>query len=267
MIEAVMYGMIPSPKTARRPERPAGEQVDEGEEPGLALLLELPLELGDVHHRHRDVRAEPVHGDDEQREEDLVPEIRDLEGVEEGLSTVVLSYPGLAENLGSAPGLLDLRLGGVREGVGLHGERVVDLAAREDLHGTALADEPVLVQSASGVTSPSAKYLREHLDVHDANSSRFGFVKPLSLGTRRCSGIWPPSNPARDVLARARSPSCRGRRSCRARRRGRARPACGPCSRAFGGLQVMELHPSHLLDVDEVVHLRDHPADLGACRP
>ena len=49
------------------------------------LLRELPLELGDVHHRHRHVRAEPVHGDDEQGEEDLVAQVRDPERVEEGL--------------------------------------------------------------------------------------------------------------------------------------------------------------------------------------
>src|SRR4029077_1613067 len=121
-------------------------QVDEREEPGLTLRAQLPLELGDVHDRYGNVRSEPVDGDDEQGEEDLVPEVRNAERVEKGLQHGGLSYPGLAENLGSAPGLLDLRLGGVREGVGFHDERVIDLTAREHLHRAPLADEPVLVQ-------------------------------------------------------------------------------------------------------------------------
>ena len=99
-------------------------------------------------------------------EEDLVPEIRDAERVKEGLQHGGLSYPGLAENLGSAPGLLDLRLGGVREGMGFHDERVVDLTAREHLHGTALADQPVLVQRLRRDLSVRV-VLGEQLDVHD----------------------------------------------------------------------------------------------------
>ena len=76
MIELVMYGMIPSAKTAHAAERAAGEQVDEREEPGLTLRAQLPLELGDVHDRHGNVRAEPVDGDDDQGEQDLVAEVR-----------------------------------------------------------------------------------------------------------------------------------------------------------------------------------------------
>ena len=77
MIELVMYGMIPSANTANRVSAPPENRLMKCRKPGLTLLCELPLELGDVHHRHRDVRAEPVDGDDEQREEDLLPKVRD----------------------------------------------------------------------------------------------------------------------------------------------------------------------------------------------
>ena len=37
MIELVMYGMMPEPEDRHAPERAAGEQVDERQEPGLTL--------------------------------------------------------------------------------------------------------------------------------------------------------------------------------------------------------------------------------------
>ena len=65
-------------------QRFAAEQVDQRVD--AAARRRLPFEraqLRDVDARQRDVRTQPVDGDDEQCEQDLVPEIRDLEGVPE----------------------------------------------------------------------------------------------------------------------------------------------------------------------------------------
>ena len=81
MMLAVMYGMIPSAKIEKLSKRAAGEQVEEAER---ALRLDALLELLDrpgVDARHADGDAEPVEGDHRQREQDLVPQIRDLEDV------------------------------------------------------------------------------------------------------------------------------------------------------------------------------------------
>src|SRR5581483_4314301 len=55
-----------------------------------------------------------------------------------------------------------------------------------------------LARSASGVTSSPSKFWRVSR-LTTAYSTRKGFLNPLSLGTRRASGIWPPSNPTGTV--------------------------------------------------------------------
>src|SRR5207342_2711501 len=74
-------------------QRAAGEQVDEREEPGAPLRVQRVGQDVDVDDRDRDVRTQPVHGDDGQGEDDLVPEVRNLERVDEGAEHGSLSYP------------------------------------------------------------------------------------------------------------------------------------------------------------------------------
>src|SRR3954451_10990442 len=94
----------------------------------------------------------------------------------------------------------------------------------------------------------------------------FRLLNPESLGSRMCSGVWPPSNPA-ETLPRAPVPLV-------------PRPAVLPLepsprpTRVFGvwapgagrrgwTLRVMVCHLSNFFDAHEVRHRRDHPADLG----
>ncbi len=82
MIDAVMYGMIPRKKMETAVERAAREQVEEAEHAARALRLRLQLLDGlEVDVRHGDVRTHPEHEDDEDREQDLVPQVSDAEHV------------------------------------------------------------------------------------------------------------------------------------------------------------------------------------------
>ena len=83
MIDAVMYGMIPSANTAAARQRAAREQVEEADRApapvrGRVLQREDGVEV-DV--RDGQERAEPEDRDDEDREQDLVPQVRDPEHV------------------------------------------------------------------------------------------------------------------------------------------------------------------------------------------
>src|SRR5215207_11468728 len=98
------------------------------------------------------------------------------------------------------------------------------------------------------------------------NTTLFGLLKPVSLGSRMCSGVCPPSKRA-EVLPRAPVPLV-------------PRPAVLPlepsprptrvlgvwapgAGRRWWTLRVMVCHPSYFFDAHEVRHRRDHPADLG----
>ena len=81
MMLAVMYGMIPSAKIEKLPNAPPENRF---EEPERALLLHALLELLDrvlVDARHADGDTQPVQGDHPEGEQDLVPEVGDLEDV------------------------------------------------------------------------------------------------------------------------------------------------------------------------------------------
>ena len=80
MIDAVMYGMIPRKNTATFVERAAGEEVEERDDTACVRVLQF-LDRAEVDVRNRDVRAEPEDPDDEDREEDLVPQVGDPEHV------------------------------------------------------------------------------------------------------------------------------------------------------------------------------------------
>ena len=75
MIDAVMYGMIPRKKIATLVIAPPEKR---SRKPTTPLLFGLVLQLLDrveVDVRNRQVRADPVDRDDEDREEDLVAEV------------------------------------------------------------------------------------------------------------------------------------------------------------------------------------------------
>ena len=98
------------------------------------------------------------------------------------------------------------------------------------------------------------------------NTTLFGLLKPVSLGSRMWSGVWPPSKRA-DTLPRAPVPLV-------------PRPAVLPlepsprptrvlavwapgAGRRWWTLRVIASLSSDLFDAHEVRHGRDHPADLG----
>ena len=81
MIELVMYGMIPSANTANVVSAPPENRFRKPSTPPSRRLLLERLDGLEVDAGHRHVGAEPVQRDDEEREEDLVPEVRDPEHV------------------------------------------------------------------------------------------------------------------------------------------------------------------------------------------
>src|SRR5205823_4355026 len=84
-------------------ERSSGEKVDEAQDAGAPLSRDSLLEPRYVDYRYRHVSAEPVQSDHEHREEDLVAEVRDLEGVDEGSQHGSPILPS-ADDLGGTPG-------------------------------------------------------------------------------------------------------------------------------------------------------------------
>ena len=80
MIDAVMYGMIPRKNTATFVSAPPEKRSKNATTPpasdSFSSLIALEVDV-----RNRDVRAEPEDPDDEDREEDLVPQVGDPEHV------------------------------------------------------------------------------------------------------------------------------------------------------------------------------------------
>ena len=83
MINAVMYGMIPREEGDPGPAT-AGEEVEEAEDVRPGVVLRDLLHGLDVDARHRDERAEPVEREHDRREQQLLPDVGDPEGVEDG---------------------------------------------------------------------------------------------------------------------------------------------------------------------------------------
>src|ERR671925_145968 len=103
----------------------------------------------------------------------------------------------------------------------------------------------------AGVTSPS-KYFASSSTFTGAYAVRFGFLKPFSFGTRRISGIWPPSNPRRSL---PRAPA----RPRPTRVRSFFEPSAGRrwCSFIYSTPPLL-----HFLHPDEMPDLVQHPPDL-----
>ena len=81
MIDAVMYGMIPSAKSANWVSAPPENSCRKASTPPCCGLLGQLLDRVEVDAGDREVGAEPVDAMISEREEDLVAQVRDLEDV------------------------------------------------------------------------------------------------------------------------------------------------------------------------------------------
>src|SRR5436309_339207 len=125
-----------------------------------------------------------------------------------------------------------------------------------------IARENNSLRRRSGVRNAAANRSR----LTTWKTTLFGFLNPDSLGSRMCSGVWPPSKRA-ETFPRAPLPLV-------------PRPAVLPlepsprptrvlgvwapgAGRRWWTLRVMVCHPSNFFDAHEVRHRRDHPADFG----
>ena len=245
MIDAVMYGMIPRKKIATFVIAPPEKRSRNPTTPLFFGRFCSLLDRREVDERDREVGADPVHRHDQEREEDLVPEVGYPEHVPEPgehaggppepaeptAYRLVRALPraagrrsphGAGSTSTRAARGLDRPAGGVGEGVRLHGERHRDLAASEDLDEAALGDQAPGPQRRRGRRSSLPRTPSSVSRFTTAYSTRNGFLKPFAFGVRRAMGVWPPSKPGLTV-PRAPWPFSPGRRSCRPCRRCPAR--------------------------------------------
>src|SRR3989304_1387963 len=161
----------------------------------VPAALPLPRALQDLDAPPRPGHGgpEPVDRDDEQREEDLVPEVRDLERVDEGAEHEVSILPRHPTSSAEPPACsifaFAARLNACARTVSL----LSSSPRARILTGRPLCARP-WAYSTAGSTSPAKDRARVSTFT-TAYSTRLGLVKPFSLGTRRWNGIWPPSNP------------------------------------------------------------------------
>ena len=116
------------------------------------------------------------------------------------------SCPGSARRpsatVGGPPAAAILSLRGSRERVRADLQRDRDVAVAEHLDGLALADRARGDQRRRRRPSPpSGNSAASSARLTTWYSTRNGFLKPLSLGSRMCSGICPPSKRGRDLVA------------------------------------------------------------------
>ena len=100
-------GHDPEPEDRGSGERAAREQVEEAEHAAGLLRGADGLDLGEVDTGHDDVRAHQVDADDEQGEQDLVAEVRDLEHVPQTCEHQILSSLGASRPRGCRRSLDD----------------------------------------------------------------------------------------------------------------------------------------------------------------
>src|SRR5712692_8274423 len=79
MIDALMYGMMPSAKIVSR-EGPAGKDIKKPKKRAALVQQEL-AEFVVVDARGRDVRADPIDRQHPEREQNPVPQLRNIEDV------------------------------------------------------------------------------------------------------------------------------------------------------------------------------------------
>src|SRR5262249_3663322 len=163
----------------------AREHVVEAEHGALHLPREFG-ERGDVDARHRDVVADAVHRQHPQREQHAVPQVGDREDV---LQAVVhsCSVAPPAAAIFSAALPLNLCARTVSAFPTSPRPRIFTRAVPP---GTSPRS-----RSSSGVTTVPASNFRPSMSRFTTSyATRNGLWKPR-FGTRRCSGICPPSNP------------------------------------------------------------------------
>src|SRR3989337_1956934 len=133
MIERVMYGMSPSPNTAIRVSAPPENRSMKLRNPcwpcASSASCRIPMSTtgtGTCEPNRYTAIMSSVN-------RILLRRSETLNALTKALSTG--SYPTPSgDDLGPAPGLLDLRPGGVREGLRANDERDLELAAAEELH-------------------------------------------------------------------------------------------------------------------------------------
>ena len=145
-------------------QRAAREQVKETDDPGAPLLEELAEGL-EVDAGYRHVRAEAIDRHHRRREEELRAKVRDLPGVDQRLPELVvhsrIPNAPLSDELGRTAGRLDLLHSAPR--VQLHAdlERLVEVAAAEDLDrrarvlDDALGDQRLGSDLVAGARTPA----------------------------------------------------------------------------------------------------------------
>ena len=127
MIDAVMYGMMPRANTVRRRMLPPANRSKKPKiDPRLSCEELFPALQVDA--RRGNVAAQTIHGQQTQREQEPLAEVRDAKDVRERFKKLVhgtLRFPTLlarlsADHLRRAAGLLDLLQGRFGKMVGFH---------------------------------------------------------------------------------------------------------------------------------------------------
>src|SRR6185369_5327365 len=167
------------------PQAAPGEGVHEAQERRLGALHDLDQHLG-VDARRRDLAADPVDREQTEGEEHPLPEVRNVENVAE-----TFDHAGSSSQRPPAASILARA-----EALNLWAETVRAFDSSplpRTLTGWPRRTRPRSAR-ASGVMAPSKSARSETLTT--ATSTFQMLVKPR-FGTRRSSGIWPPSKPGR----------------------------------------------------------------------
>src|SRR6185295_17510104 len=154
------------------------------------VVLHLPRELverAQVHARHRDVVPDAVDREHAQREQHAVAQIRDGEDVFQAIVHDNCSVAPPAAAIFSAALPLNLCAWTVS---------ALPISPRPSTFTFCLPRDTIpRSRSRSGVITVPASNRRPSVSRFTTSySTRNGLWKPR-FGTRRCSGIWPPSNP------------------------------------------------------------------------
>src|SRR5207249_8767440 len=170
-----------------------GEHVVQAEHAVLAELLRELVERADVDPRHDDVAADTIDEQQREREQNPVPQLGDGEDVLQAVVdchgnpyAINSAFPPAAWSFSEA---LPLNL--CARTVSFF---VMSPRARILMGALPPATIPCS-RSSSGVTTvPASNFAASESRLTTSYSTRNGLWNPR-FGTRRCSGIWPPSKP------------------------------------------------------------------------
>src|SRR3954463_10482829 len=207
-------GHDPERENGQLEQRAAAEQVDQAVDRGVLARIDAGVDVLVVDPRRGDDRAEPEQAHDGEREQDLLPKVRSAkrpaERPEHARSSSTLGGPAPRRepntNSGSAAGGSPYSLVTLPPAAAILSAAVPEKAWALTCRATARSPLPRIFTSCprrtapfdastSGSTSPPSGNSAERRSRFTTwYSVRNGFLKPLSLGVRMCSGIWPPSN-------------------------------------------------------------------------